>query len=396
MTTSAEAVPLACQKHLFSLPSEVHYLNCAYMSPLSREVEAAGFAAVRRKSDPSKISPRDFFEDSDRVRQLFSELVKVGDPERIAIIPAVSYGVATVVNNLELQAGQNIVLTQEQFPSNVYAWLRLEEKGVDVRFVAPPEAARGRGELWNQRLFEAIDGDTAAVALGHVHWTDGTRFDLLELGRRARQVGAALIVDGTQSVGALPFDVTDLQPDALICAGYKWLLGPYGISLAYYGPRFDGGRPLEEGWIARLGSENFSGLVDYQDRYQPGALRYDVGERSSFALTPMIKRALEHLLAWGVEEIQRYCYELTRELVTEARELGYQVEDEAWRAAHLFGLRLPEGLDPHRLQQRLEQRRISVSVRGSAVRISPHVYNDQQDIAALLEALKEAREQPSL
>ncbi|UCH25993.1 MAG: aminotransferase class V-fold PLP-dependent enzyme [Trueperaceae bacterium] len=391
MMTSAEAVPLTCQKHLFSLPSEIHYLNCAYMSPLSRDVEAAGVAAVRRKSDPSKISSRDFFEDSDRVRGLFSELINVENPERIAIIPAVSYGVATVVNNLEVRAGQNIVLTREQFPSNVYAWKRFEGQGVDVRFVAPPKTVQSRGQLWNQRLFEAIDGDTAAVALGHVHWTDGTRFDLLELGRRAREVGAALIIDGTQSVGALPFDVTLLQPDALICAGYKWLLGPYGIGLAYYGPRFDNGRPLEEGWIVRLGSENFSGLVDYQDGYQPGALRYDVGERSSFTLTPMIKRALEHLLAWGVEEIQSYCRELTCDLFDEARALGYQVEDEAWRSAHLFGLRLPEGLDPHRLQQRLEQRRISVSVRGSAVRISPHVYNDQQDIAALLEALKEAR-----
>ena len=116
-----------------------------------------------------------------------------------------------------------------------------------------------------------------------MHWTDGTRFDLAAIGARAREVGAALVVDGTQSVGALPFDVQQLRPDALVCATYKWLMGPYSLGFAYLGPRFDDGEPLEETWIGRRGSENFKELVDYQDDYQPGALRYDVGERSNFA-----------------------------------------------------------------------------------------------------------------
>ncbi len=127
----------------------------------------------------------------------------------------------------------------------------------------------GHGEGWNSRIIEAIDADTALVALPHVHWTDGTQFDLVEIGRRAREVGAALVVDGTQSVGALPFDVQIVQPDALICSAYKWLLGPYSIALGYFGSRFDNGVPLEETWLGRLGSEDFTKLINYQSQYHP-------------------------------------------------------------------------------------------------------------------------------
>ena len=381
---------LSCQKPLFSLPDDLHYLNCAYMAPYTREVEVAGTAAIRRFRNPAEVHTEHFFDASTELRTLFARLVGAEDLQRIAIIPSVSYGIAAVANNLELQAGQNIVLTHQQFPSNVYVWRRFEARGVDLRFVEPPATRQRRGEGWSERILEAIDEATAVVTLGHVHWTDGTRFDLDEIGRRARQVGAALIIDGTQSVGALPFDIGCYRPDALVCAGYKWLLGPYGIGMAYYGPRFDGGTPLEEGWIARRGNEDFSRLVDYQDDYQPGALRYDVGERSSFVLLPMLKQALEHLLAWGAEAIQAYCRALTRELVAEAPTLGYGLEADTWRGDHLFGLRLPDGLDPHSLRRSLADRNVAVSVRGDAVRISPHVYNDAADLTALLQALQQA------
>ncbi|HEX2091129.1 MAG TPA: aminotransferase class V-fold PLP-dependent enzyme [Longimicrobiaceae bacterium] len=381
---------LTCKKELFSLPEGLHYLNCAYMGPLSRQVQEAGIEGVRRKGDPTSITAADFFSDPDGVRRRFARLVNAPDPQRIAIIPAASYGLATVARNLLLRRGQNLVVAHEQFPSNVYSWLRLaRERGAEVRTVAPPGDGPGRGEGWNARILEAIDGGTALVALGHVHWADGTRFDLEAIGARTREVGAALVVDGTQSVGALPFDVQRVQPDALVCAGYKWLLGPYGVGAAYFGPRFDGGVPLEENWINREGSEDFSALVQYRDGYQPGALRYDVGERSSPILLPMFAATLDQLLEWTPEGIQEYCWELTAGLVEEVRELGYTMEDDDWRGAHLFGIRTPSGLDPRELQAALAERRVAVSVRGSSLRVSPNVYNDAEDVAALLDVLRE-------
>jgi selenocysteine lyase/cysteine desulfurase len=381
---------LSCQRDLFHLPDGLHYLNSAYMGPLLRSVEEAGIAAIRRRRDPGALVPRDWFTDSDRARVLFGRIVGC-ETERVAIVPGVSYPAATLARNLRLRPGQNVVVARGQFPSNVYGWRRMcADAGASLRTVDPPDAARGRGEGWNARLLEAIDGDTALVALGNVHWADGTRFDLERIGGRAREVGALLFVDGTQSVGALPFDAGAVRPDVLVCAGYKWLLGPYSLGLAYFGERCDGWAPLEETWLGRRGSEDFTRLVDYADEYQPGAARFDVSERSNFVLMPMLIAALEQVLAWGPANVQDYCRELTRDLLARARELGWSVEDESWRGAHLFGLRAPAGADPTRLQGALRERRVSVSLRGDAVRVAPNVYNTSEDCAALADALQAA------
>lgn len=345
---------LTCKREEFSLPDDLHYLNCAYMGPISRRTEEAGIEGVRRKRNPAAISAADFFTGTDQAREGFARLVGAREPGRVAVIPAVSYGMAIVARNTPLRRGQNVVVAEAQFPSNVYAWRRLcADAGGELRTVrAPVESAR-RGEEWNARLLEAVDGGTALVALPHVHWADGTRFDLEAVGARAREVGAALVVDGTQSIGALPFDLARIRPDALVCAGYKWLL-------------------------------------DYADEYAPGSRRFDVGEGSNFALMPMLTASMEQVLEWGAENVQAYCRALTGDLVAEAASLGYVVEDEAWRGAHLFGLRLPAGVQLPRLQALLRERNVAVSLRGDAVRVSPNVYNDARDVDALREVLREA------
>lgn len=380
---------LTCQKDLFALPADAHYLNCAYMSPLSRRVEAAGIAGIRRKLVPSDITARDFFAGPDAVRRLFAGIVGCPDPERIAVIPSVSYGMAAVVGNTALRPGQNVVTLLDQFPSNVYPWRRLCGGGhATLRSVGAPTGGPGGAEAWNAAILDAIDDGTALVAVPHVHWTDGTRFDLEAISARARQVGAMFVIDGTQSVGALPFDVEAIQPDALVCAAYKWLGGPYSIGVAYFGPRFDGGRPVEDGWLARVGSEDFARLVDYQDELRPAARRYDVGEASNFILIPMLVAALEQLTEWGVEHIGPYCGRLTGDLLADLAAAGFGVTDERWRCGHLFGFRVPEGFDVEAFRERLASQRVSVALRGDAIRVAPYLYNDESDVAALRCALQ--------
>ncbi len=388
---------LPSQRPLFSLPDGLHYLNGAYMSPLLRSVEAAGVEGLRQRRDPTQVTPDTFFTGADRVRGLFARLIGAADAEglaaRVALVPAVSYAMATVARNLRPERGQTVVVLAEQFPSHVYPWQRLAaEAGAEVVAVAPPGplGAEGRGRAWNERLLDAIEPGTALVAVPNVHWADGTRFDLEAVGARAREVGAAFVVDGTQSVGALPFDVEVVQPDALVCAGYKWLMGPYGLGVAFLGERFADGQPLEETWIARAGSEDFSGLTDYEDAYAPGAVRFDVGERSNGVLLPMLAAGMEQLLAWGVPEIQATCARLAAHVVEGARALGYGAEDEPYRAGHLFGLRPPASVPADALRQSLADRGVSVSMRGGSVRVSPHVYNDEADAEALLDALAAA------
>ncbi|MCO6477228.1 MAG: aminotransferase class V-fold PLP-dependent enzyme [Phaeodactylibacter sp.] len=379
---------LHCQKHLFSLPEDVAYLNCAYMSPQLKSVEQAGYEGVRMKSRPHEIGIPQFFEPVRQLRAAFARLVNAAEPERIAVIPSASYGLATAARNLKLKPGGNIVLVEEQFPSNYYPWRRLaEERGGELRIVSAPQG-QPPSRLWNERILEAINERTALVALGNVHWADGALFNLKAIRQRAAEAGAWLVVDGTQSVGALPFDVQEVQPDALICAGYKWLLGPYSIGLAYFGPVFDNGIPIEENWINRLHSEDFKGLVDYQPQYRPLAGRYSVGEQSNFILAPMQLRAMQQLLEWGVPEIQAYCRELMRAPLQRLAELGCRVEAETERAHHLVGVRLPEGIDLEKMKGAFQKRKVYVSLRGSAVRIACHVFNDERDVGRLVEAFE--------
>ncbi|MGB1655860.1 MAG: aminotransferase class V-fold PLP-dependent enzyme [Longimicrobiales bacterium] len=382
--------PLVCQRDAFQLGREDHYLNCAYMGPLPRAAEEAGFAAIRKKAVPTRIVPPDSFWDTDELRTLYARLITASDPARVAIQPGVSYAVATAAKNLPVSSGQNIVLTHEQFPGNVYAWHRLAaECGADLRAV-DPGAGQGRGQRWNEHLLDAIDSKTAIVSVPHVHWTDGTLFNLEAIGARCRDVGAALFIDATQSAGALPFDVAAVQPDVVVCAAYKWLLGPYSLAFTWFSERFDDGVPIEETWIARKNSRDFQHLVDYQDEYIPGAVRYDMAERSSFFLAPIARASLELILEWTPERIQEYCRTLTADFLRDSAELGYSVEDDAWRGSHLFGLRMPEGIDLVALKSSLAERNVSASVRGSALRLSPNVYNDDVDMGVLFEVLKGA------
>ncbi|MBL7828271.1 MAG: aminotransferase class V-fold PLP-dependent enzyme [Saprospiraceae bacterium] len=379
---------LNCQKDLFTLDPEVHYINGAYMSPQLKSVEQAGMEALLRKRSPNRISPSDFFTETETLRGLFARLVHAPAADQVGIIPSVSYGMAVVAKNLKTRAGQNIVVAEAQFPSNVYPWLQLaEEKGLSIKFVPMPAEAAGRGKRWNELILEAIDERTAMVSIGHIHWATGTVFNLKMIGEAVHRHGGLLVVDGTQSVGALPMDVQAFGIDALVCAGYKWLLGPYSLGYAWFGKTFEQGSPLEENWINRQGSENFAGLVNYQPEYQPGARRFDVGERSNFVLVPMAIKALEQLLEWGAEHIQTYCKALTQAPVEQWRANGYVVDDQEFRASHLFGIQTPAGLNNAELQQRLRERNIWVSVRGDFIRIAPNVYNDGTDLAALTEVL---------
>ncbi len=380
---------LECQRAAFSLPPDAHYLNCAYMGPLPRAAEEAGIAGLRAKRFPQAIAPADFFAPVDALRARFARLIGAPDPNRIATVPAVSYAISTIARNTEAGPGRNIVLIEEQFPGNVYPWRRLvAERGGTIRMVERPAEGMG-GERWTERILESIDDATAAVAMGTVHWTDGTRFDLGRIRERTREVGAALVLDGTQSVGATPFDVAALDPDALVAAGYKWLLGPYSLTLAWFGKRYLNGIPLEETWGARRGSENFAGLVDYTDAYQSGARRFDVGQRSNFALVPALTASIDLVLQWGPARISAYVEDLTRDLFPRLRALGVQVERSPWRSPHLFGLGLPAGADPGTLKAALDRRRVGISFRGPRVRVSPNVYNTPADVEALVAAFEE-------
>ena len=376
---------LGDQSSLFEIPEDIAYLNCAYMGPQPHSVREVGEWAVRRKSRPWEITPPDFFEDAEKARALFARLVG-GDAEGVAIIPAVSYGIAVAAANVPVQAGENILILEGQFPSNVHTWHELaKRKGANVVIVPRPADLD-----WTGAILEHLDENVAVAAVPNCHWTDGSLVDLVRVGERVREVGAALVVDGIQSIGAQPFDVAKARPDFLVAASYKWLLGPYSLGFMWVDERWREGTPLEHNWISRSGSEDFSRLVDYRGDFAPGARRYDVGERANFALLPMAIAALEQILAWGVENVGETAGRLADLIEAEAEGRGIDAIPAEKRARHMIGLRLGSGV-PDDLAARLAQRNVFVSVRGDSVRVSPHVYNNESDVRRLFDVLSDLR-----
>jgi selenocysteine lyase/cysteine desulfurase len=375
------------QKHLFQLPADIHYLNCAYMSPLLKSVEDAGIAAMQRKRNPATIKPADFFKEAEIFRTLAGRLVN-GVPQQVALIPSASYGLAAAVNNLPLNNGNTAIVVSDEFPSGYNTIEKWRTKhGKKLRVIEAPAVQDNRGKRWNEMILEAVNKDTAVVLVSSVHWTDGARFDLQAIGEACRSNNAVFIVDGTQSVGALPIDVQACNIDALVCAGYKWLLGPYSTGFAFYSERFNNGQPLEESWMNRTNAQDFSALTSYCDDYTPGAGRYNMGEFSNFALLPMLNAALMQILEWQPEHISAYCARLTQPLVDFLRQHGFAVENDAYRGPHLFGFLLPEHINRAALLAELERRQIFVSLRGHAIRVSAHLFNTEADINALMQAL---------
>lgn len=375
---------LGNQRNLFEIPEGIAYLNCAYMSPLPRAPRAAGEAALARKAHPWEITPRDFFDEAETARSLFAELVG-GEPEGVAIIPSVSYGIGVAAANIALRGDQTIVVLEDQFPSNVYPWRDLAERtGATIVTVARPLDFD-----WTRALLEHIDERTGVVAVPNCHWTDGSVVDLVRVGERARAVGAALVVDTAQSLGAYPLNVEEVRPDFLVAPTYKWLLGPYSLGFMYVAPHRREGRPLEFNWITREDSEDFAGLVNYRGGYQSGARRFDMGERANFGLMPIAIASLRLILEWRVERIAATLRDLTARIENDARTLGFDVTPGERRVGHLIGLRSSTALSPD-LAARLAAAGVYVSVRGTAIRVSPHLYNTYEDVERLFQVLAQA------
>jgi len=376
------------QKQLFDIPSEITYLNIASLSPSFKAIEEAGMNAIKEKSRPYLIPPTAFFDPVVQLKKLFAKLIEAPEFSRIANIPSASYGLAVVANNVKLQEGDEIIVIEEQFPSNYYVWEKLAQKyKAKITIIAKPNQKENCGKLWNAAILEAISDKTALIALGNIHWVHGTIFDLMAIRKKTTLHNALLIIDGSQSIGALPFSVKELQPDALICAGYKWLFGPYGCGYAYFGPYFDNGEPIEENWSNRLDSENLSGLTNYEGTYKPLANRYSAGEHASFIYVKMQIAALKQIIEWTPKAIQEYCEDTTKDAVKELQEAGFYIEKSEDRSHHLFGIEMPKNLNQLVLKEKFASEKIYVSFRGNYLRVSCHLYNTKSDFKKLSDCL---------
>jgi selenocysteine lyase/cysteine desulfurase len=243
-------------------------------------------------------------------------------------------------------------------------------------------------------LLEAIriHGDNIDVATleGH-HWASAEFVDLDTVIPALRAVGAKVVLDLTQSIGAYPTDIARLAPDFMVTAGYKWQFCPYGVGFLYVDDQYFDGTPIEEAWMDRDGAEDFSRLADFTDSYQPGARRFDMSEKSSFSNIAGALAALQTLEEWGVTTISETLSAINSRITEILAGYGFETMATDARAPHFQGARLPvSATDPRILADRLITNNVYASVRGDYLRVAPHLYTDEIDLARFDEVLGSA------
>jgi selenocysteine lyase/cysteine desulfurase len=380
---TASPRPLPVQRELFDIPDDVAYFNCASLAPTLRASREAAEAALARRARPWRITSDDWFTEAEERRALFARLAGV-DTDGVALVPATSYGLAVAAANLTARPGQRVLVLADDYPSNRYTWQRFA--GRTGATLVTVERRDGQG--WAEAVLRELDERTAVVAVMATHWTDGGTVDLVPIGARAREAGAALVVDASQALGARPLDLAAARPDYLVSVGYKWLLGPFALGYLYVAERHRDGVPLEENWISRLGSEDFGALVDYQDRYQPGARRFDVGERTHFETTAMAVAALRQLLDWEVARVAATLGRVTGRIQREVEALGLPLTSSD-RDPHMLGIGVPEQARGA-VAAALADAGVFAGARGSSLRVSPHLWTTDSDVERLVGALTKA------
>lgn len=303
--------------------------------------------------------------------------------EEIALVHSTTEGINLIAEGVPWQAGDNVVTLDSEFPSNLYPWMNLKDRGVEVRQVA---AERERVDL--DRVAAACDARTRIISVSWVGYATGWRNDLSAFAELAHRVGAKLFVDAIQGLGVFPLDVADVPVDFLAADGHKWMLGPEGAGIFYVRrEHLDWLRPLGVGWNS---VEQAGDFADARMQLKPNAGRYEGGTYNMVGLAGFAA-ALELLAESGsLEERASRLWEVTDELAERLQHFGATIHSDRdpERKSGILAFTLPQG-DPQQIKRTLFDRGVIVNCRQGRIRLSPHVYTNAEDIEKLLTALKE-------
>ena len=334
---------LPSQRALFEIPRQICYLNAASYSPLPLRTLEAGRAAVLRKGTPWTLEASFANQQHERARLAAARLINA-EAADIALIPSISYGVATAAKMLPIARGTRVIVLENDHSSPVLEWqTRAEAEGFTVETVRQPDDGD-----WTSAVLETIERSGAPpvslASISSVHWSDGGLIDVDKVGATLRRQGAAFLVDATHGTGVLVTDVTRLDPDFLIFPTYKWLLGPYGRAFLYVAKRHQGGIPLEQTASGRrnVRAENAVYFTDLN--YVPDARRFDMGERDHFISMEMASIGMEMMAHWGREPVVARLRMLTERLANGLNDLPVLIPAARVRAPHILSLTFPEGM----------------------------------------------------
>ena len=369
---------LTAVRQEFPIVESCVYVNHAAVGPIPRRVQQAIQEQTALHLTQIDTSREMVLARYEQGRQLAAQLVG-SRPEQIAYIQNTSHGISLIANGLEWQAGDNVIVPELEFPSNYLAWLALQAKGVELRFMQA-----GDGRLHPDQLYKLIDQRTKVVAMSHVQFYNGFQCDLAAFGDICQQHEALFVVDGTQSIGALTADVSVMGVDALVVSAHKWMLGPLGIGFMALSER-----ALARLSVAVVGWLSVQRPFDFRRQLEllPDARRFEPGTENGVGMFGLTAR-LAQIQETGTSVIEQRVLSLTDQLCEGLRQHGYKVtspRQEKERSA------IVTFIHPHiaseQLFAQLSQVNVRASVRNGAVRISPHYYNSEDEIDLILNGL---------
>ncbi|KPK01530.1 MAG: hypothetical protein AMS20_13460 [Gemmatimonas sp. SG8_28] len=369
----------------FPWTADVTYLNNASIGPLPERTRRVLDAFAARRATPHLLSDHELQQMLADARTAAARLLNAAG-EEIALAPNTTVGVNTAAGALPVAAGDTVLLSDREFPANVYPWLVLRERGVHV------ELARTTPEGWPDEpyLLERLrDPRVRVLAISFVQFSNGFRADLATLGRACRENGTVLVVDAIQGLGQCPLDVREIPVDVLACGAQKWLLSPWGAGFVWVRRELIADlRPPMAGWMAFEGTDDFTRLTDYGTAYRADARRFEVGTLPFQEMQAMTV-SLDLLLDLGIDGIAEHLRVLRRPLVEAASRGAFSLTSPT-DGVHESGIVCVRTDDVARTHAALRQAGVVCVMREGSIRLSPHWYNTSEEIARVLEILTDS------
>lgn len=365
----------------FPVTNNYVYLDHAGVAPVSLRVKRAVEEFVSEATEFGAFNYTSWTKRVDGIRKKSSALIGA-KPEEVAFVKNTSHGISIVAQGLDWKEGDNLIVYENEFPSNIYPWLNLKKRGIEIRFV-PSRNER----ILIEDIEGLIDSRTRLVAISSVQFSSGFRIDLKSLGELCKRKGVLFFVDAIQSLGAVPMDVEEFQIDVLAADGHKWLLSPEGAGIFYcrieIAERIN---PILIGWKSVLNEFDYD---DIDFRLKTSALKFEEGSLSFIGIFAL-GAAVDFLLEVGINRIENRVLELGYLIIKEAEKRDFRVRTPMKREERAGIVSIAKNFDPIGVKDKLRDDGILVNVRGGAIRVSPHFYNTEQDVLRLFDSVDKA------
>jgi selenocysteine lyase/cysteine desulfurase len=364
----------------FPVKQRLVYLNNASIGALSKKVVGAVTGFLQDVQDNGRLHYPDWCRHADTTIKERVGVLIGADKSELAFVKNTTEGILIVANGLDWHPGDNVIIADIEYPSNVYCWMNLAGRGVSIKWVK----ARG-GRILLEHIDALIDRQTRLVSLSAVQFSNGFRLDLERLGALCQSRGVLLNLDAIQWVGALPLDLRRCRVDFLSFGGHKWLLAPIGTGIFYC--RKESMHHIHPHNVGYHSVDKSEDHMDYDLTFRPNAGRFEEA-LVNFPGIWGLEAAVELHLALGAANEERYIFCLNALAKRGLEAKGYEIVSPQGEgeASGILSFHHPT-LQPDRIAERLQAAKINLAIRGGNLRISPSVYNDEAEIGRLLEAL---------